>query len=84
MAAKFGDMEPVPPSRIRYLNDGDVFDLGNGEKLKIIFAPGHQPGGTVFFAEKTKGLFIDDLVGNNMPDAEDGAAFMITPPGSDV
>ena len=45
MFSRFADMEPVPPSRIKYFNDGDVFDLGDGERLKIIFAPGHQPDG---------------------------------------
>jgi glyoxylase-like metal-dependent hydrolase (beta-lactamase superfamily II) len=81
MAARFGEMEPVPPSRIQNLNDGDVFDLGNGEKLKIIFAPGHQPSGIVLFEEKNQGLFINDLVGNYLADA--GAHYPLNPPGSD-
>jgi glyoxylase-like metal-dependent hydrolase (beta-lactamase superfamily II) len=81
MLARLGEMEPVPPSRIKYFNDGDVFDLGNGEKLKIIFAPGHQPGGIVILEEKNKGLFINDLVGNCLADA--GANYALNPPGSD-
>jgi glyoxylase-like metal-dependent hydrolase (beta-lactamase superfamily II) len=81
MAMRIGEMEPVPPSRIQYLNDGDVFDLGNGEKLRIIFAPGHQPDGIVIFEEKNKGLFINDLVGNYLPDAD--AHYPLNPPGSD-
>ncbi|MFC1901469.1 MBL fold metallo-hydrolase [Chloroflexota bacterium] len=68
--ATFEKMVPVPPSRIQYLNDGDVFDLGNGEKLKAIFAPGHQPSGIVILEEKNKGLFINDLVGNYFPEAD--------------
>jgi glyoxylase-like metal-dependent hydrolase (beta-lactamase superfamily II) len=64
------EMEPVPASRIKYLKDGDVFDLGNAEKLRIIFAPGHQPSGIVILEEKNKGLFINDLVGNYLPDAD--------------
>jgi glyoxylase-like metal-dependent hydrolase (beta-lactamase superfamily II) len=63
-------MEPVPPSRIKYLKDGDVFDLGNGENLRIIFAPGHQPSGIVILEEKNMGLFINDLVGIYLPDAD--------------
>ena len=63
-------VEPVSPSRIQYLNDGDVFDLGNGEKLRIIFAPGHQPSGLVILEEKNMGLFINDLVGLHLADAD--------------
>ncbi len=82
MAARFGTMEPVPRERLNYLNDGDVFDLGNGEKLRIIFAPGHQPGGIVILEEKTKGLFINDLVGNCFADCD--FQLILNPPRSAV
>jgi len=82
LAARFGEMEPVPPSRIQYLNDGDVFDLGNGEKLRIIFAPGHQPSGIVILEEKNMGLFINDLVGDYFADAD--FLLILTPYRSDV
>jgi glyoxylase-like metal-dependent hydrolase (beta-lactamase superfamily II) len=81
MFAKLGEMEPVPPSRIKYLNDGDVFDIGNGEKLRIIFAPGHQPSGIVILEEKNMGLFINDLVGNYFADAD--AHYPLNPYRSD-
>ena len=81
MATKFGEMEPVPLSRIKQVNDGDVFDLGNGEKLKIIFAPGHHPGGIVIYEEKNNGLFVNDLVGNYLADAD--SHYPLNPPGSD-
>ncbi len=81
MFARYGEMEPVPPSRIKFLNDGDVFDLGNGEKLRIIFAPGHQPSGIVILEEKNKGLFINDLVGNCLADAD--AHYPLNPYRSD-
>lgn len=74
-------LEPVPPSRIKHLNDGDVFDLGNGEKLRIIFAPGHQPSGIVIHEKKNNGLFINDLVGNYLADA--GAHYPLNPFRSD-
>jgi glyoxylase-like metal-dependent hydrolase (beta-lactamase superfamily II) len=79
--AKIGEMEPVPPERIQALNDGDIFDLGGGERLRVIFAPGHQPDGVVFYQEKNRGLFINDLVGNCLLDA--GAHYALNPPGSD-
>ncbi len=81
MHSRIGEMEPVSVDRIRTLNDGDVFDLGNGESLKTIFAPGHQPDGVVFLEEKNHGLFINDLVGNFLPDAD--AHYALNPPGSD-
>ena len=82
MATRFGEMEPVPPSCIQYLNDGDVFDLGNGEKLRIIFAPGHQPSGIVILEEKNMGLFINDLVGQYFADAD--FSLTLTPFRADV
>ena len=81
MQARVAPVEPVPPSRIRYLNDGDVFNLGNGEELKIIFAPGHQPSGIVILEEKNNGLFINDLVGNCFTDAD--SHYPLIPLGSD-
>ncbi len=81
MHAKIGEMAPVSPDRIQQLNDGDVFDLGDGEKLTVIYAPGHQPDGIVLYEEKNKGLFINDLVGNFLPDAD--AHYALNPPNSD-
>jgi glyoxylase-like metal-dependent hydrolase (beta-lactamase superfamily II) len=82
MAARFGEMLPVPASRIQYLNDGDVFDLGNDVRLRIIFAPGHQPSGIVILEEKNKGLFINDLPGQYFEDAD--FTMMLTPFRMDV
>jgi glyoxylase-like metal-dependent hydrolase (beta-lactamase superfamily II) len=82
MAARFGEQLPVPRSRIQFLKDGEVFDIGNEVKLKIMFTPGHQPSGLVIFDEKSQGLFIDDLVGNYFIDAD--FSLILTPPRSDV
>jgi glyoxylase-like metal-dependent hydrolase (beta-lactamase superfamily II) len=82
MAARFGEMVPVPKSRIRYLREGDTFDLGNGERLKVMITPGHQPSGIVIVEEKNMGLFVNDLVGAYFPDAD--ASFIFTPYRSDV
>ena len=46
------DVEPVPKSRIKEIEYGDVFDLRDDEKLRIIFAPGHQPSGIMITEEK--------------------------------
>lgn len=82
MLSRFGEMEPVTLSRLHFFNDGDVFDLGNGERLRIIFAPGHQPDGVVIFEEKNHGIFINDLVGVYLADAD--ASLILTPYDSDV
>jgi glyoxylase-like metal-dependent hydrolase (beta-lactamase superfamily II) len=82
MASRFARMEPVPPSRLTYFRDGDVFDLGEGVKLRIIFTAGHQPGGVVILEEKNKGLFINDLVGNCFADCD--FQLILNPPRSDV
>jgi len=82
MADRFGTQIPVPTSNIEMVNDGDEFDIGDGEKLKIMFTPAHQPSGYVIFEEKNKGLFINDLVGNYFPDCDFN--LILTPPRSDV
>jgi glyoxylase-like metal-dependent hydrolase (beta-lactamase superfamily II) len=82
MAARFGEQLPVPKSNIKFLQDGEVYDLGAGEKLRIMFTPGHQPSGLVIFEEKNKGLFINDLVGNYFSDVD--FSLVLTPPRSDV
>jgi len=82
VAAEHGEQIPVPRSSIELLNDGDVFDIGNGEKLRIMFTSGHQPSGLVIFEEKNNGLFINDIVGDYFADAD--FLQVLTPPGSDV
>lgn len=80
--ARFGKMQPLPREKLEHLKDGDVFDLGDGEKLKVHFTPGHLPGGIIIFEEKFNGLFINDLVGNYFADAD--AFIMLTPHHSDI
>ena len=82
MAARFGTMIPVPESRIHKLKDGEQFDLGNGETLKVMFTPGHQPSGFVVFEGKNKGIFINDLAGLYLADT--GSSWVFTPYNSDV
>ena len=81
MFARFSEMEPVPSSRIRHLNDKDLFDLGDGVRLRALFAPGHQPDGVVLLEEKHGGLFINDLIGNYLQDVD--AVYGLNPVKSD-
>lgn len=82
MAARFGEQIPVPNSRICFLENGQIFDLGNDVRLKIMFTSGHQPSGLIIFDEKNNGVFINDLVGNYFADAD--FSLILTPPRSDV
>ena len=82
MAKRFAPMEPVPASRLNTFNDGDVFDLGDGERLRVVFTPGHQPAGVVIAEEKHKGLFINDLVGNCFADCD--FQLILNPPRSNL
>jgi glyoxylase-like metal-dependent hydrolase (beta-lactamase superfamily II) len=82
MAARFGTQLPVPTKNLEMLKDGDVLDIGDGEELKIMFTPAHQPSGYVILEKRNKGLFINDLVGNYFPDCNFN--LILTPYRSDV
>lgn len=73
--------EPVPESRIETLEDGQEIDLGNGEILKVMFTPAHQPSGMVIEESTNNGLFINDLVGNCFMDAD--SHYPLSPTKSD-
>jgi glyoxylase-like metal-dependent hydrolase (beta-lactamase superfamily II) len=73
--------QPVPPSRIRSLKDGETIDLGDGEKLTVKFTHAHQPSGLVLFEEKNHGLFIGDAIGNCFMDAN--SHYLLSPDKSD-
>lgn len=82
MAARFGVQDPVPESRLKLLSDGETVDLGQAVRLRALFTPGHQPGGLVLFEEKYGGLFINDLCGAYLADAD--ASWIFSPYRSDV
>jgi glyoxylase-like metal-dependent hydrolase (beta-lactamase superfamily II) len=51
--------EPVPPNR--FLDDGDVVDLGN-RSFEVLHLPGHSPGSIGLWEEATGILFSGDAV----------------------
>ncbi|MDK2893006.1 MBL fold metallo-hydrolase [Methanohalophilus sp.] len=42
--------------------NGDVIDIGNGEKLEIIHTPGHTKGSICLYERKSKSLFSGDTI----------------------
>lgn len=59
MAALFGVRAEASPEPDTYLEHGDVLDLG-GEPIRVLFTPGHTPGGVCFLAPHA--LFSGDTL----------------------
>ncbi len=59
---RFGPVLPVPESRVRAAEDGEVVGI-DGRDLQLIFAPGHAPHHMVIFDRKAKGLFCGEALG---------------------
>ena len=64
-----GDMPIVPNSmrnytgQIKYLNDGEVIDLG-GREIEAVFTPGHTAGSVTFFDKARHYGFSGDAFGS--------------------
>jgi glyoxylase-like metal-dependent hydrolase (beta-lactamase superfamily II) len=58
----WGEMRPVPISRIQPLHDDDSIDLGNSS-LKFISTPGHLPSHMSILEERSRSVFPGDAVG---------------------
>ena len=52
-----------PDDQYRFINEGDVFDLG-GVLVEAIAVPGHTAGSTVFFLPGQNLLFTGDAIGS--------------------
>ena len=55
--------ERFPEEQYRFINEGDVFDLG-GVLVEAIDVPGHTAGSTVFFLPGQNLLFTGDAIGS--------------------
>ena len=56
-------VERFPEDRYRFLNEGDVFDLG-GTLVEALDVPGHTAGSMVFFLPGQNLLFTGDAIGS--------------------
>ena len=74
----YGEVLPVEEDRIMPVKDGDMVDLGNGQKLRMIDSPGHAVHHICIHSEKEKGLFTGDAVGVYFHDQD--ALIPTTPP----
>jgi glyoxylase-like metal-dependent hydrolase (beta-lactamase superfamily II) len=59
---KQGAILPVPESRVRIAQDGDLLSVGD-RQLQIIHTPGHAPHHNAIFDTRTKGLFCGEALG---------------------
>lgn len=54
----------IGTSNVKMVNEGDVFDLGGGCKIKVILSPGHTKGSICLLYEKEQALFSGDTILN--------------------
>jgi hydroxyacylglutathione hydrolase len=60
-ALMFGIQMPKPSLPGRFFEDGEILTFGN-TSLKVIFIPGHSPGGVAFYSETDKLLIAGDIL----------------------
>jgi hydroxyacylglutathione hydrolase len=56
-------MMPSYPGSVRYLQDGQIIDLG-GRTIEVVFTPGHTPGSTTFIDKDAGYGFSGDSFGS--------------------
>jgi len=59
----YGEVLPVEQNRVMPVKDGDVIDLGKGQRLRMIDSPGHANHHICIYSEASKGLFTGDTAG---------------------
>ena len=59
----FGMSIAKPPLPGRFFEDGEILTFGNST-LKVIYVPGHSPGGVAFYSEADKLLIAGDIIFN--------------------
>ncbi|HEY3390442.1 MAG TPA: MBL fold metallo-hydrolase [Prolixibacteraceae bacterium] len=57
----FGMSMPKPPLPGWFFEDGEILTFGNSS-LKVIYVPGHSPGGVAFYSEADKLLIAGDIL----------------------
>jgi glyoxylase-like metal-dependent hydrolase (beta-lactamase superfamily II) len=63
----WGGIDPVDPSRIQVIGDGESLDLG-GRSLRAIETPGHARHHHAFYDDRTGIVFVGDALGVRLAD----------------
>jgi glyoxylase-like metal-dependent hydrolase (beta-lactamase superfamily II) len=63
----YGDCTPIEPERIRGVSDGERLELGGGQRLELLYTPGHAKHHISAFDPDRGALFVGDSVGVKMP-----------------
>jgi glyoxylase-like metal-dependent hydrolase (beta-lactamase superfamily II) len=79
----YGPVLPVPESRIKAPEDGEIIPV-DGRELQIIYAPGHATHHMAIFDRKTRGLFCGEALGVPPPGAESSPIPLAAPPTFDI
>lgn len=61
--ANIPQMMPDYKGEVKYLEDGEIFDLGS-RKLEVVFTPGHTPGSTTLIDKEAGYGFSGDAFGS--------------------
>lgn len=62
-AQRFNLPMDQPPAIGKFVTGGDFVEFGN-TRLKVLFCPGHSPGGLCFYSEEESLLFAGDVLFN--------------------
>jgi glyoxylase-like metal-dependent hydrolase (beta-lactamase superfamily II) len=65
-----GEVLPVEGRRLTAAFDGDTLDLGQGQILTILDAPGHAPHEICILESRNRGIFVGDAVGHHLRGTE--------------
>jgi len=74
----YGETLPVPQDRIIPAKEGEMIDLGKGQRLRVIDSPGHATHHICIYSERDGALFTGDAAGIYLPHS--GAVIPTTPP----
>ena len=77
LAELFGPVRPVPPDRLRAVEDQDRISLGDRE-LAVAYTPGHAGHHVALVDDRTRAVFVGDALGVFLPEV--GVLRPATPP----
>jgi len=67
VAVAYGEIEPVPESRVSPPSDGAIFDLGGSIQVRVLETLGHASHHLGYFDSSSQGIFQGDAAGIYFP-----------------